>query len=162
MTLFEGVRVISFEPPAVSEPMDVAVAGPDKGKPGAFGNAEGDASEDIYRAEGFREVGDGYQRHSYQEPVLSLQNAPELYRFTAARPLYGLLIKQGCPIFRTAHAMLSRDSLPSDAIPEYGPVSPCPAPKSAGRQPRWRVRSLCGNRPFPGNRAPRLRFRPAR
>jgi putative selenium metabolism protein SsnA len=28
MTLFESVRVISFEPPAVSEPMDVAVAGP--------------------------------------------------------------------------------------------------------------------------------------
>jgi putative selenium metabolism protein SsnA len=27
MTLFENVRVISFEPPAVSEPMDVAVAG---------------------------------------------------------------------------------------------------------------------------------------
>lgn len=32
MTLFESVRVISFEPPAVSEPMDVAVASPeDKG-----------------------------------------------------------------------------------------------------------------------------------
>jgi putative selenium metabolism protein SsnA len=28
MTIFESVRVISFEPPAVSEPMDVAVAGP--------------------------------------------------------------------------------------------------------------------------------------
>ena len=28
MTLFEDVRVISFEPPAVSEPMDVAVAVP--------------------------------------------------------------------------------------------------------------------------------------
>ncbi len=28
MTLFENVRVISFEPPAVSEPMDVATAGP--------------------------------------------------------------------------------------------------------------------------------------
>jgi putative selenium metabolism protein SsnA len=28
MTLFESVRVISFEPPAVSEPMDVVVAGP--------------------------------------------------------------------------------------------------------------------------------------
>jgi putative selenium metabolism protein SsnA len=28
MTVFEGVRVVSFEPPAVSEPMDVATAGP--------------------------------------------------------------------------------------------------------------------------------------
>jgi putative selenium metabolism protein SsnA len=28
VTIFESVRVISFEPPAVSEPMDVAVAGP--------------------------------------------------------------------------------------------------------------------------------------
>jgi putative selenium metabolism protein SsnA len=28
MTLFESVRVISFDPPAVSEPMDVVVAGP--------------------------------------------------------------------------------------------------------------------------------------
>ncbi len=31
MTLFESVRVISFEPPAVSEPMDVLVAGPSTG-----------------------------------------------------------------------------------------------------------------------------------
>jgi putative selenium metabolism protein SsnA len=31
MTLFESVRVISFEPPAVSEPMDVVTAGPDEG-----------------------------------------------------------------------------------------------------------------------------------
>jgi putative selenium metabolism protein SsnA len=28
MTIFEGVRVLSFEPPAVSEPMDVAASGP--------------------------------------------------------------------------------------------------------------------------------------
>jgi putative selenium metabolism protein SsnA len=34
MTLFESVRVISFEPPAVSEPMDVAVASPGEPKGG--------------------------------------------------------------------------------------------------------------------------------
>ncbi len=39
MTLFEKVRVISFEPPAVSEPMDVAVAGPAEG--GAAGKGAG-------------------------------------------------------------------------------------------------------------------------
>ena len=44
MTLFEGVRVISFEPPAVSEPMDVAVAGPEEDFAGsAFGSASGAA-----------------------------------------------------------------------------------------------------------------------
>jgi putative selenium metabolism protein SsnA len=31
MTIFEGVKVVSFEPPAVSEPMDVVVAGPGNG-----------------------------------------------------------------------------------------------------------------------------------
>ena len=32
MTLFESVRVRSFEPPAVSEPMDVLAAGPGEGQ----------------------------------------------------------------------------------------------------------------------------------
>jgi len=37
MTVFENVRVVSFEPPAVSEPMDVATAGPKTGSsPGAI------------------------------------------------------------------------------------------------------------------------------
>ena len=44
MTLFEGVRVISFEPPAVSEPMDVLVAGPDED---FVGTAEGPAGGTI-------------------------------------------------------------------------------------------------------------------
>lgn len=34
MILFESVRIISFEPSAVSEPMDLAVAGPDEGVSG--------------------------------------------------------------------------------------------------------------------------------
>ena len=34
MTIFEAVRVLSFEPPAVSEPMDVVAAGPGEGDAG--------------------------------------------------------------------------------------------------------------------------------